>query len=85
MPGYSAQRHEAGYELDAVERHHDQVGGALQRQDDQVLVQKQEALKGKLQQDGQQPKAGQLGNLESQRCLFINGWERESRFDDLHG
>ena len=64
VPGDPPQRHEPRPQLGQHHHRHHQVGRPLHRQQDQVLVQKQETLERELEENGQQPEAGQFGDLE---------------------
>ena len=58
------EREEAADQLGDDHEEHDNVGRPLHGQDDQVLVEQEEALEGQLEQDRQQPKARQFRDLE---------------------
>ena len=64
VPGDLPEGHEPSNQLQQDEDDHEGVGGPLHRQDDQVLVEQQEALERELEQDRQEPESGQLRNLE---------------------
>ena len=63
VPGDLAQSYESRHELRHDERDHDRVGRALERQEDEVGVEEEEAEQGELQQHREQPEPGQLRHL----------------------
>ena len=72
MTGYFSEGVESSAQLNNDQDQHDNVGSPLHWQDQQVLIEHEEALEWELEQDGQQPEASQFWNLKSPKSPFFS-------------